>query len=677
MQNILFYIGQHDIDKLALLFSHYEGNVKFCFGFLRDIHFRGIAYNFALIKDYFSLNSARSGLKNCGKSITVETVNFQGLKSGLVYREGLANLIFQNKYSVGYIVAIPVPLLSIYSFGGDRDPLTIVNEYVRAAAALDDRFSSHLSQEEVIKMARPRLRVIIALNLKNDVFLPNQNEVMLKYKLYRHAEKINRYLQKHDYPAWVLPVLWGLESDSLGDSDLRREYLGLGEVSSKHINLPFPFASMRSHMLLSAECSHMLSSLKKSNKLVYYVTGDADYVSLFHGDSGISVLKAGEKLVSSSSSILTRFGGNNSFSCAEIVLQLKSLGVEGIDYARSVLLTQLCHSLDFAGRKLLAELDNSLAYFSETNTYIEHSLLSPDKKYCEKNPLDKLSNKSDTVNNDGGDLMSQITRIIRSQGKNESQFFQSDLESALVTSSRHELVVVMNSAAKKDVCLSAQFSSVQFLSMNSLSFDKFKQILGKLKNMQLTPSQLNSRFSNAGFNDSHDSMHKFLLGMSTRYVPYVIFFLTRSFVPKDEKSTKICRSRISTSLARCSNIDRQFKLPSRKKFSKFLAKILSLQESTDIASVSFPVAQQGVSKSSFAKKFKERSVELVKLINKFESLLRGGWFYAKSISSSDLKINVDVENLPASSSFNLKPKVFCYSETEQRCLDMLERFSIQ
>ena len=124
------------------------------------------------------------------------------------------------------------------------------------------------------------------------------------------------------------------------------------------------------------------------------------------------------------------------------------------------------------------------------------------------------------------------------------------------------------------------------------------------------------------------------------------------------------------------NIDNQFKLPSRKKISMYLGKILSVQQSPDIACASFPVARQYVGKSALTKKFKERCDEIVNLITQLESLLRWGWFHAKSISSCDLELDVDIESIPVSSSFIPKSNDSCKSESEQEYSSMLASLSL-
>lgn len=259
-----------------------------------------------------------------------------------------------------------------------------------------------------------------------------------------------------------------------------------------------------------------------------------------------SVLKEAALYLSASKNKLVRFGGVNKFSSHEILYHISKFGLSDANKIKSVLFTHLCHSLDFAFRAILDEADPLLAYYSEINTFISEDFLNGDYLYNDKPIKESLCNSISTVNNDGGDFMCMLTRAIRTNHLSVRQVFYAASDYPVVTSSRHELVVVANRSVKDKTKLFKNMKKKQCLfSLHNFGIDSLKDIFSSLKNMQLTPSQINSRFQNAGYNTSGNSFHDFILSYSTKCFPFVIYFLTRESVPKDSiKKKKSCGEKV-------------------------------------------------------------------------------------------------------------------------------------
>lgn len=209
-----------------------------------------------------------------------------------------------------------------------------------------------------------------------------------------------------------------------------------------------------------------------------------------------------------------------------------------INISASVLMTQLYHWLDFFAREDLAATSVHLPYYSEIHTYIRADRLSADKVYAHSSPIGKMRSDDPVIVNDGGDYMPHITRVLRAQ-KADNQLLRVAENAALQTASRHELVAVINSdgAGESPSKYHGKFHYIQLINAKSYNWYDIKSIMAGLKNMQMTPSQLNQRFLHSGLLSAGVSFHHIMLHIDVAIYPLCVFFLTRDMVPKNTVAT--------------------------------------------------------------------------------------------------------------------------------------------
>jgi hypothetical protein len=458
-----------------------------------------------------------------------------------------------SKSDVGFLAFIPVPYLKTYRRGSDRDPIALIRKYIKAICTLDPEYSQdNYTNEAGLEFARKRIRIIIGLNIKDDHFDLNQNTVNLYTQVRLFSEKINKGLRDNRWPAWVIPVVWGVDSKSGQEfyfdsaqvqwsnstADDLRWHLRQVIVPKKPVKMSFPFASMRSFLFESRTCEVMLEELSALNEKVYFLTGDADLISLKPISKNTSVFNlVRETVIAHPDAYFMRLGGAYGFENKDIAQHIMSQFPELTELflAKSVLMTQLLRCLDTATRRIMSQVEQSLAYYSEAHTYTVAEVFdekcfkhkgnakSPEKQNV---PMTKLLRNSHLGE---PDIAAEVTRNIRQprnwalQPENREQKFLAERAAQLLTSSRHDLVVIRPSAIgpqiKKD-------SGIQVCGQLALSMENLKKMIQKQHNTQLTASQLNSRFREAGYgaNGFHESVD--LLPIIR--LPFVVYFLAET-----------------------------------------------------------------------------------------------------------------------------------------------------
>lgn len=542
------------------------------------------------MRPLFNLAASRSGPDSI-KNVSVFSAKIKKSQYSPKINKDLS-----AKYDVGYLVFIPVPYLDEYKKIGDRSPLDIVEIYLKAASK------------------KNTIRILLALNIKNNVFSTKEKSISLKQKVSKAADYWNKLFHKKNYSAWVEPVIWGFDDY---ESELIREFLSLPKSLGRHAVMSFPYATARSYLLQTDSCNVMQQELSLACKTVYYLTGDADIVALNLNKKTESMLGLASKYLTGLNYSPVRYGGNTVFSNDDIYLNLKKLSCSSTDYIKSILMTQLCHCVDFSFRKIMFDADRYLAYFSEIGTFIRSDFLSKDNLYNNMPLLNSLNSSNTTVMNDGGDLMCMITRMMRSQHLQSHQHFQSNRSGAVVTSSRHELVNV--------------------LSHKSSSFDlaDMKAQFCSLKNMQLTPSQMNSRFNNAGYNSQKYSLHDFISGLDLKQLPFAVYFLTRESAPKGG----LDKSRINDSYHVASNVDLSAYKPQKRSCLDFMSRFNDVAERpSDNLHVVNEVKVDGLVTNPDNNKFKLMNGSLIKLFQQVEVLLRWAFAEGSSIMRKDFKV---------------------------------------
>jgi hypothetical protein len=434
---------------------------------------------------------------------------------------------------IGYLVVIPVPYQDEYGRGLDRHPITLIKKYLKAIDNI-----SHSSDTNNLR--QKKIRILIGLNAKDDHFNLNQNTDSLRRGVCDFASRINSHLRKGNYPAALIPMIWGIDRpvDQGGKefyfngteidwvnsaaNKLRKLLKNLTQDEKKRlqkIKMKFPFASVRSFLFESKICQKMLEELRSFNQQIYYLIGDADLISLQpmnQNNSVISMIHENIKGHNNDNKRYIRVGGATGFDNDEIAQHISSHCPSLSDsyLNKSVLMTQLFHSVDMATRKIMADISSELAYFSEPHTYMVSEIFDQrgdSFKYqgkknntkCYNQPITKKMRNS---NFSEPDMTARVTRSIRQnknwKGKwktiNKQQKFFADRSMQLLTSSRHDLVVIKPnnkpfSKAKKV----QELNEKESLCMEKLR--AIRAILYNQHNTQLKASQLNSRFHEAGY----------------------------------------------------------------------------------------------------------------------------------------------------------------------------------
>jgi len=551
LQQIAAFSGAQSVPWLQFLLSISKSNwERAAIKLLLDYSSGSSAQSYQYIQELFCLYSARTKSVTCIHGIGVyetTTAKEAVIKDDLLVtpQKGKRNAAD----SIGYLVFIPVPWRDTYQVGGDRDPLSLIEAYIWAAAPLDPLYDAdNYGWSDAVQFAQKKIRIILALNRQNDPYDLSMRTASVQHHMQQSADALNVICRRMDVPATVLPMVWGLVGneklpDNVDYTDMLRSYLSCIPERKKRIALPFPFATVRAAMLESAVCARMLSSLYGLHKTVYYVSGDADLVSF--NQPGIAPLAYMEARLLRCKERPARAGGGVGFANDDIAYQLQRLAIDHIHMGASVLMTQLCHWVDFYAREDLAKLSVHLPYYSEIHTYIRADVLSEDKVYTHSSPIGRMRSDNPVIANDGGDYMPHITRVLRAQ-KEQVQVLRVAEESALQTAARHELVAVVgsDSLVPGSGGLRGKFNYIQYLIGESFNLYSIKSVLIGLKNMQLTPSQLNRRFLHSGLLSTNITFHHIMQYIDVSTYPFCVFFLTRDSVPKDAGSTAACVARI-------------------------------------------------------------------------------------------------------------------------------------
>jgi hypothetical protein len=406
-----------------------------------------------------------------------------------VNRGGTLGTLQPAKFKVGYVAMVPLPIRLVDEVGADRHPLKLAQMYAAAFKNMD--------------MAWRRLRVLFAVNLRDDYRNLKDTTSGAARFLKDYVDALNAAFVEHDLPARAIGVLWGLQvikknqhgvtakargsliniaNATLIDlsTDELREALKTLKQSSSNSGEPlkgteFPFATFRSLLVQSTEAARMINELKEWCQNVFLHTGDGDVVTL-STVKGMSLFQAFDLYFDNYTKPIeniARLGGCTQFEESEITMLLKKY-VSGIALIKSFLLTLLAKTLDSCFRGILGQTLDHCGYFAEPNT-----LLNAAK-------IDVLGLK--TINNENNaempDWASEITKRIISGGLLD--ILLPDLIYQISTSARAALVVLTDDVAKvgdlECVCVQPHWCAASIIGAFTNEH-----------NTQLKTSQVNSR----------------------------------------------------------------------------------------------------------------------------------------------------------------------------------------
>lgn len=550
------------------------------------------------------------------------------------------------KSDIGFLVSIPVPYHDNYIRGFDRHPVTLIRKYVKAICTLDPEYTQDkYTEEEIIAFTRRRVRIIIGLNIKDNHFLLDQKTGWLRQKVWKFARYLNNYLSKLRYPAWVIPTLWGIDNDSGQElyfdssqvnwlnsrADKLRGHLRQVRVPKSSTSMSFPFASIRSFLIESTVCQTMLDELSTLNTKVYYLTGDADLISLKPINRNTSVFNLVCETINKSPAICyMRLGGAYGFENEDIAQHILSTFkiLPELFLAKSVLMTQLLRSLDIATRRIMAQIDAALAYYSEVHTYTTSEVFDQEGKHFKRKGSDRSPDTQNspitkTARNsklDEPDITAHVTRTIiqpknwLTASRDRNQTFIAKRSTQLLTSSRHDLVVIRPASSKM-----SSTKHVQVID-EVLSTEVLREMIAAQHNTQLTASQLNSRFREAGYgpNGFHESVA--LLPMIR--LPFVIYFLTESNSKnketKEKNKKRIREAKEETTRHAISSAG----VPATATFLAIYQKLIEISETPEILLAKEPDIDITAMRSIGTQRLNTHRKAILKAFFQFEYLLR-------------------------------------------------------
>jgi hypothetical protein len=513
-----------------------------------------------------SQSTARSVVAATGQTVVYHPVEIQRLQ-----------VIQQDTF--GFLVVIPVPLRETYTRGGDRHPLTLVRKYVKAICTLMYGYDPrHRTEETALAFASNRIRILLCINSHND-YRTDVSSDSVASAITEFVDGINQEFLKIGYPAWLLSTVWSIapsdanelmitpeELRTLGQHvDLARRQVSLSDVrSSSFRGASFPFANFRSFLMSSDVAVSMMKELAAVNGSgVYVITGDADLVSLHPGgNKRLSIFNSYHDalcLTRNRGERMVRFGGSYSFNSDEVSRNIRAhySDIALLPLMQSVLFTQLAKTLDTAIRRIFAMLDDSLAYFAEPATglttqlydtsHFSFNLGSTKARAPETSAVDRLRNSRLGE----PDHTAQITRGIRqssnwaAQSPEPVQRFISRPSAQLESSSRHDLIVVAPSPQGRDVGVDL-----------SASVYKIFKCFGRTHNTQITRSQQNSRWNEAGYGDQTLAQ---LLGMLDPSIIPIVYLFWYSKKMKTDRTAEAEKAQRDISTCLQEDIDREYR----------------------------------------------------------------------------------------------------------------------
>ena len=561
--------------------------------------------NYKAVQKLFSLFPERSaGVTPCNYAIF--RAGDQAYKKELIAKTQLRDNK-QSKATFGFLITIPVPYLenknNYNKPGYDRDPLTLIRKYIKAINALNPeieltKLKGKSLSGKAINFAHERIRILIGLNIKDNHYSYDKRTSEVRQKVLGYATKLNESIVEHKYPAWVIPLVWGIDYEDGEElyfnskgvdwlnsrADKLRAYLSrINDMPHNPVSMKFPFASARSFLIECKESKQMLEELKCTNEQVYYKTSDSDLISLRTKDKKTSVFtEITGAIEKQPRKFLVRGGGAHGFKNTDIENNIKmQANLNKTSLAQSILLTQLLRSLDNATRKLTANIDSTLPYYSECHTYLTSALFSDTKfihhgkNSSSKTYQCKLTQKLRNSHLAFPDITPQLTIEI-GQASNwldeelrehkDQQCFLSTRSAQLLTSSRHDLALVFN---ETDEIPEELLPTTQSVNNNDLlNFNTLINLLDKQHNMQLRASQLNSRFREAGYGNRH--FHDIVsYVLPDNQCPYVVAALS------ENKSDKHCMDAINSITEQCQT---ETSLPLLNSFDEVYQAIINISE---------------------------------------------------------------------------------------------------
>jgi len=324
------------------------------------------------------------------------------------------------KAPIGFVVSVPIPLKDTneYGWSKDRSPIVLARKYIKAVNALNPNYTYSPGQgitPDMLAFAKKRLRLVFVLNFKAD--LPLTEEA--KEQFMAHKRKWEADFQRLSYPVSVSLTSWGKPEG--GDNKLKAIFP--------------PMTTRASVFSKPSDTRAMINAFKAQCERCYFVTGDADLLSLYtRADKSTTILSDLAEQVgtpNTPSETPVRLLGTYTFEVSEVIQHVEHQStnfIPPITKVKKVLQTLLLNQLDMSTRALFAVADPKLAYFAEPNTAHEIG-------FFDKTILTRLL--SDSAKDRGRDWTWVLNTYLAKSKNQQPQHFM--VRSPVRTSSRHDI----------------------------------------------------------------------------------------------------------------------------------------------------------------------------------------------------------------------------------------------
>ena len=345
---------------------------------------------------------------------------------------------------------------------------------------------------------------VIGLNMKDDFTLTQFEYHRKQIEMLKEAKKIIAFAKEKNIQVLVLPMIWGLKPLlPMGVASLVRSL-----IDQFTCHLRFPFGKARALLLQHDWVRMQHKEMTKSCRRTWHLCSDADVLEVDH------YLKQCIDRIIKGRRSLCRLGGGYAFQEAEIrnILNAIKPTLTFDVVQQSLLLTLLLRRMDNLTRQVLAGLHVALSYFAEPTLSFNYAAEIP--------TLDHLTQRL----NKGRDVIDISQAFVR-----ETTLFQHQKYGVLraheaqylegqkcVVSSRKEQVVRRRSVQWP--------KGIQGQTIDSLSLESFRLLLANQSNHQLTPSQISSRWRQAGW--GQDNFYRMVAQLPKQHFSFVCYFLS-------------------------------------------------------------------------------------------------------------------------------------------------------
>ncbi|MGC6404008.1 MAG: hypothetical protein ACON5A_02025 [Candidatus Comchoanobacterales bacterium] len=345
---------------------------------------------------------------------------------------------------------------------------------------------------------------IIGLNLKDDIASDDHDFKVMQIRMMQEANRLVMFAKKQALNIYVIPFIWGLMP--LKGITLAQKVRSYN--MKIHCHMRFPFSNARGLLLGHPLTQQVLSEMKKISRNTWHLFSDADVINIKD-----HLTECVEKILTSKKP-MARMGSGYCFHAEEIqaILKMTRPELSSLDLERSWLLTELMRSMDNYARYVLAELDGALGYFSEPTLAI--NLNSPIPTMDDL--ISRLQRRSS-----GTDISQTLVKLSTPYHYRNKGIIRRHqavlLHPKLQVSARHDMVAI----SKKKLVWPEHINGQR---IRRLSLDRFRRLMSNQANHQLTPSQISSRWRQAGW--GQDNFYRLMALLPTDQFPFVCYFLS-------------------------------------------------------------------------------------------------------------------------------------------------------